>query len=139
MKVGFTNGCFDLLHQGHIHFLDRCKAHCDYLIVAINTDMSVKRLKGEARPFQRLEERIQALHALCSASVDAVIPFKWNDDLALLVEALEPAVLFKGSDYRLENIVGADYVLADGGEVMIIDRLPDQSTTEIARATGRLS
>lgn len=133
MRVGFTNGCFDVLHDGHMHFLDRCKAQCDYLIVALNTDRDVRRLKGEGRPFQTLEQRIQGLQALCSATVDAVVPFEGDDHLRLLICALNPVVLFKGSDYELPQIIGGEEVIQAGGRVVIIPRLPLISTTENAQ------
>lgn len=139
MKIGFTNGCFDLLHDGHRHFLEQAKRHCEYLIVGIDTDKNVRWAKGEGRPFHPLETRIEALQALCSADVDAIVPFSSNDHLWNLIVAIAPDVLLKGSDYQDKSVIGSREVVQAGGQVIFIPRLPGVSTTEIAHASGRLS
>lgn len=132
LKVGFTNGCFDILHAGHVSILDFARAHCDRLVVGMNTDASVRRLKGEARPIHNEDDRALVLAAL--AMVDAVVPFA-EDTPQELIAALEPDVLVKGSDYEVKDIVGAAEVLARGGQVLRFDLLPGRSTTgAIAKA-----
>jgi rfaE bifunctional protein nucleotidyltransferase chain/domain len=98
MKIGLANGCFDLLHEGHLYFLEQCSEHCDYLIVAINSDRSVRRLKGPERPIETLAQRIYNLQARASAWVDAVIPFEGREDC--LAMELRPDVIFKGYDHH---------------------------------------
>lgn len=126
LTLGFTNGCFDLLHLGHLHSLEHCKKRCDRLIVGLNTDASIRRLKGESRPIQ--EELVRA-HVLAALEhVDAVVLFE--DDTPLnLIETLLPDVLFKGADYTLDKVVGADVVQLNGGNVHLIDLKPGYSTT----------
>ena len=126
LRVGFTNGCFDLLHPGHLHLLDQARAACDRLIVAVNTDASVRRLKGPARPIQDESARTAVLAAL--ASVDLVVPFA-EDTPQALIAALRPDVLVKGADYAREAVIGAEQVEARGGRVVLVPLLPDQSTT----------
>ncbi len=126
LTVGFTNGCFDLLHPGHIHLLASARAGCDRLVVGLNDDASVRRLKGETRPVQSESARAMVLGAL--ASVDLVVVF--GDDTPLsLIETVGPDVLFKGADYRREDVVGGDYVEACGGRVILIPLAPGHSTT----------
>lgn len=126
--IVFTNGCFDILHAGHISYLSKAKELGDYLIVAVNTDESVKKLKGDDRPINSLEDRMLLLSAL--TSVDYVIAF--SDDTPLeLINKVRPTVLVKGGDYKVEDIVGADEVIAYGGRVEIIDYVPGKSTTNI--------
>ena len=126
--IVFTNGCFDILHAGHISYLSKAKELGDYLIVAVNTDESVKKLKGDDRPINSLEDRMLLLSAL--TSVDYVIAF--SDDTPLeLINKVRPSVLVKGGDYKVEDIVGADEVIAYGGRVEIIDYVPGKSTTNI--------
>ncbi|XME04328.1 D-glycero-beta-D-manno-heptose 1-phosphate adenylyltransferase [Lachnospiraceae bacterium C1.1] len=127
-KTVFTNGCFDILHSGHIEFLNKARALGDRLIVGINSDESVRRLKGDERPINTLEDRMAVLKAL--SCVDEVLPF--NEDTPLeLIRKIHPDILVKGGDYELHNIVGADDVLAYGGEVKIIDYKQGKSTTTI--------
>lgn len=129
-KVVFTNGCFDLLHAGHIHNLTKAKILGDVLVVGINTDESIKRLKGDARPVIPLEERIQMLEAL--SCVDYIIPF--DDDTPLdIIHALTPDVLVKGADYRNKHVVGSEYVTANGGEVNYIEMYKGFSTSDIVK------
>lgn len=126
--IVFTNGCFDILHAGHITYLKQAKALGDYLIIGVNSDASVKRLKGDTRPINSLEDRMLLLSAL--SSVDYVIPFDEDTPLDLIKE-IRPSVLVKGGDYKKEDIVGADVVLDDGGRVEIIDFVENKSTTNI--------
>lgn len=126
LTLGFTNGCFDLLHLGHLHSLEECKKKCDRLIVGLNTDASIRRLKGEDRPIQ--EEMVRA-HVLAALEyVDGVVLFDEDTPLAL-IEALVPDILFKGADYTVATVVGADIVHLNGGKVHLIDLKPGYSTT----------
>ncbi len=132
LLVGFTNGCFDILHAGHVALLAQARAACDRLVVAINTDASVGRLKGPGRPVNNLESRASVLAAL--RDVDCVVAFDDPTPLAL-IETLAPDVLVKGSDYTRETVVGADVVEARGGRVVLAELVAGQSTTAIiARA-----
>lgn len=128
-KIVFTNGCFDLLHQGHIDYLSKAADLGTKLIVGVNTDESVKRLgKGSNRPLQ--DEKSRAIIIAALQFVDLVIVF--NEDTPLeLIKMLEPSVLVKGSDYTVENIVGHSVVLNSGGTVQTIDFLEGYSTTKI--------
>jgi D-beta-D-heptose 7-phosphate kinase/D-beta-D-heptose 1-phosphate adenosyltransferase len=125
-RVVFTNGCFDLLHAGHVHLLERARALGDVLIVALNSDASVRRLKGEGRPVVRASDRVRVLAAL--ASVSLVLQFEEDTPLEV-IRLLRPDVLVKGGDYRHEAIVGADLVLSWGGEVATIPLVEGRSTT----------
>jgi D-beta-D-heptose 7-phosphate kinase/D-beta-D-heptose 1-phosphate adenosyltransferase len=132
LSVGFTNGCFDILHIGHVRLLEFARSQCDRLIVAINSDASVSRIKGPSRPINSEVDRGQLLSAL--GAVDQVVIFE-EDTPAMLIEAFEPDVLVKGSDYALDAIVGADVVKLRGGKVLTFDLVPGRSTTAvIARA-----
>ncbi len=124
--IGFTNGCFDLLHAGHLHNFIEAKKECDRLIVAVNSDASVKRLKGESRPVQSLEDRARVLAHL--REIDAVCMFE-EDTPYDLIEKLQPDILIKGGDYKVEDIAGHDVVLAKGGRVVTIPLLEGFSTT----------
>jgi D-beta-D-heptose 7-phosphate kinase/D-beta-D-heptose 1-phosphate adenosyltransferase len=127
-RVVFTNGCFDLLHIGHITLLEQAR-HCgDRLIVAINSDLSVRCLKGPTRPIVGERERARVLAAL--AAVDAVVIFDEPTPLELIV-AVQPDVLVKGGDYRADSIVGAPEVLSGGGEVKIVPLVEGYSTTRL--------
>jgi D-beta-D-heptose 7-phosphate kinase/D-beta-D-heptose 1-phosphate adenosyltransferase len=131
LTVGFTNGCFDILHPGHVSLLSAARAQCDRLVVALNTDASVRRLKGSARPVNTLESRAQVIAAL--RHVDCVTGFDDDTPLAL-IEALMPDVLVKGGDYTVDQVVGADVVAAAGGRVFLAKVVPGESTTRtIAR------
>ncbi|HYC03998.1 MAG TPA: D-glycero-beta-D-manno-heptose-7-phosphate kinase [Azospirillaceae bacterium] len=133
-RVGFTNGCFDLLHPGHISLLGQARAACDRLVVGLNSDASVKRLKGESRPVQGEAARATVLASL--ASVDLVVLFGEDTPLAL-IEALRPDVLVKGADYTIDKVVGADLVQGWGGRVVLADLVEGQSTTKtIAKMQG---
>ena len=126
LKVGFTNGCFDLLHPGHVSLLAQARAACDKLVVGLNTDASVRRLKGDGRPVQGETARATVLASL--ATVDMVVPFGEDTPLAL-IEALRPDVLVKGADYTIETVVGADTVQKYGGRVVLARLEPGHSTT----------
>lgn len=125
-RVVFTNGCFDLLHRGHLHLLREARKQGDYLIVGLNTDASVRRIKGESRPVKSETDRARVLDAL--EMVDAVVLFD-EDTPRDLIETLTPDVLVKGSDYEPDDVVGADHVQNNGGELYLVDLLPDHSTT----------
>ena len=127
-KLVFTNGVFDLLHPGHVDVLRGARAEGDALLVGINSDDSVRRLKGPTRPLRSAVERAYVLAAL--ADVDAVVIFEQDTPLDL-VRYLEPDVIVKGGDYRPETIVGAAEVLARGGRVVVIPLTPGQSTTSL--------
>ena len=125
-RVGFTNGCFDLLHPGHIALLRQARAACDKLIVGLNSDASVKRLKGDSRPVQNENSRAAVLAAL--ADVDQIVIF--HEDTPLnVIQALRPSVLIKGADYRVDQVVGGDLVQAWGGQVILADLAEGHSTT----------
>jgi len=125
-KVGFTNGCFDLLHPGHVSLLHQARQACDRLIVGLNSDASVKRLKGEERPVQNEAARSAVLASL--ASVDLVVIFG-EDTPYELINRLRPDVLVKGADYKVDDVVGADLVMGWGGEVVLADLKAGFSTT----------
>ncbi len=125
-RVVFTNGCFDLLHVGHVTYLEAARSLGDVLIIGLNTDESVSRLKGPARPLNTLSARARVLGAL--ACVDAVVPFAEDTPLNL-IRQLRPDVLAKGADYALEDIVGAEVVQGYGGEVVRIPLVEGVSTT----------
>lgn len=133
-RVGFTNGCFDLIHPGHVSLLNQARAACDRLVVAINSDASVRRLKGEGRPVQNETARAIVLASL--GVVDLVLVFEEDTPIPLL-QALKPDVLIKGADYSLDQVVGGDVVRAYGGTVMLARLVDGHSTTgTIAKLTG---
>jgi rfaE bifunctional protein nucleotidyltransferase chain/domain len=127
-RVVFTNGCFDLLHPGHVRYLAAARALGDVLVVAVNDDASVRRLKGPSRPILRAPERAEVLAAL--TAVDHLIFFP-DDTPTTLIEAIIPDVLVKGADWTEDKIVGRDFVVAHGGRVARIDFVPGVSTTEL--------
>jgi D-beta-D-heptose 7-phosphate kinase/D-beta-D-heptose 1-phosphate adenosyltransferase len=133
LKVGFTNGCFDLLHPGHLSLLRQARAACDRLVVGLNSDASVRRLKGEGRPVQEEAARAAVLASL--GDVGAVVLFDQDTPLELL-ERLRPDVLVKGADYAREEVVGGDLVEKHGGRVVLAELLPGHSTTA---TVGKLS
>ncbi len=127
-KIVFTNGCFDILHKGHLHYLAEAKTLGDILIIGLNTDNSVKKLKGKHRPIQQENDRALLLASL--SFVDAIIFF--NEETPLqLIQQIMPQVLVKGGDYTLEKIVGAKEVISNGGEVKIIPFIEGYSSTSI--------
>jgi D-beta-D-heptose 7-phosphate kinase/D-beta-D-heptose 1-phosphate adenosyltransferase len=127
-RVVMTNGCFDILHAGHVSYLEEAKACGDRLIVAVNDDASVSRLKGHSRPINPLADRMAVLAGL--AAVDWVVPFS-EDTPAELIAKIVPNVLVKGGDYRVQEIVGSDVVLQSGGEVRALGLKPGRSTTAL--------
>lgn len=129
-RIVFTNGCFDILHAGHARYLRRAAALGDVLVVGLNSDASVRRLKGPGRPVQKAADRAYLLASL--ACVSYVVVFG-EDTPAALIEEVRPDVLVKGGDWRGKPIVGADFVRARGGTVRTIRFLPGRSTTAILR------
>jgi D-beta-D-heptose 7-phosphate kinase/D-beta-D-heptose 1-phosphate adenosyltransferase len=134
LRIGFTNGCFDILHPGHVKVLTAARSACDRLIVGLNSDASVKRLKGDGRPVQDERARAEVLAAL--EAVDLVAIFEEDTPLRLITQ-IGPSVLVKGGDYTREQVVGHEIVEAGGGEVLLVDVLPGFSTTSLVkRARG---
>ncbi len=127
LRVGFTNGCFDVLHPGHVHLLSQARATCDRLIVGLNSNESVTRLKGPERPVHGADERAMMLGA--HGTVDLVVVFD-EDTPITLIEALRPGVLVKGADYGLDEVVGAEAVRSWGGKVALVELKEGYSTTE---------
>ncbi|MBO0737658.1 MAG: D-glycero-beta-D-manno-heptose-7-phosphate kinase [Alphaproteobacteria bacterium] len=126
LKIGFTNGCFDLLHPGHVALLGQAKEACDRLVVGLNNDASTARLKGPRRPIQSESERAAVLASL--SAVDLVVIFEEDTPMELIQE-IRPQLLVKGDDYRLEEVVGAEFVRNSGGEVLLAKIVPGYSTT----------
>ena len=133
-SIAFTNGCFDILHEGHIHSLSKAAHEGDILIVGMNSDASVKRLKGDSRPVNKEHSRALLLSALIM--VDAVVVFEEDTPLEL-IKALLPDVLVKGGDYTPDQVVGGKEVIANGGRVVINSLLPGFSTTGIIEKLGQ--
>ena len=127
-KIVFTNGCYDLIHSGHINLLSNSKSKGDKLIVGLNSDRSVKNLKGNDRPIQNFDDRAIILDAI--NSVDMVVGFD-DDTPDKIIKALLRNILVKGGDYSIDNVVGADTVISHGGSVEIIDLIPDKSTSSL--------
>jgi D-beta-D-heptose 7-phosphate kinase/D-beta-D-heptose 1-phosphate adenosyltransferase len=134
LRVGFTNGCFDILHPGHVKVLTVARAACDRLVVGLNSDASVKRLKGEGRPVQDEHARAEVLAAL--EAVDLVAIFEEDTPIGLITQ-VRPNVLVKGGDYTREQVVGYDVVEAAGGVVMLVDILQGFSTTSLVDRARR--
>lgn len=134
LRVGFTNGCFDLVHPGHVALLAQARAACDRLVVGLNADASVRRLKGPSRPIQSEPARAVVLASL--GSVDLVVPFEEDTPLEL-IRALRPDLLVKGADYRLEQVVGAELVQSYGGRVLLVPLVEGASTTRTIARAGR--
>ena len=132
LRIGFTNGCFDLLHPGHVKLLAGARAVCDRLVVGLNGDASVTRLKGAGRPVQPVQARAEVLAAL--EAVDLVVVFD-EDTPESLIARVKPSVLIKGSDYTREQVVGRDVVEALGGEVILIEIVPGHSTSAMVERT----
>jgi D-beta-D-heptose 7-phosphate kinase / D-beta-D-heptose 1-phosphate adenosyltransferase len=133
LTVGFTNGCFDLLHPGHLRLLETARAHCDRLLVGLNSDQSVKRLKGDSRPVQ--DEMSRALILASLGCVDGVVIFGEDTPLEL-IRALRPNLLVKGGEYKPDQVVGASDVENWGGKLLLVDMIPGWSTT---RTVSRLT
>lgn len=133
-KIVFTNGCFDLLHYGHIRYLEDAKRKGNILVVAVNSDASVKRIKGDKRPVVSERQRLGIVAAL--ASVDYVVLF--NQDTPIqIIRALKPDILIKGADWDRKAIVGADFVLSYGGRVATVKLVPGCSTTNLIRTIAQ--
>ena len=128
MRVVFTNGCFDLLHPGHVNYLDDAKKLGDVLIIGLNSDDSIRELKGSLRPVNKLSDRAHMLAAL--RSVDLVVPFSDKTPINL-IKALLPDVLVKGGDYRADEIVGAKEVREAGGEVIVVPFIGGYSSSTL--------
>jgi D-beta-D-heptose 7-phosphate kinase/D-beta-D-heptose 1-phosphate adenosyltransferase len=133
LRIGFTNGCFDLLHRGHIRLLAEARAACDRLVVGLNSDASTHRLKGNGRPINPAESRADVLAAL--EAVDLVVVFEEDTPLEL-IKRVRPAVLVKGADYKRDEVVGGDVVEAAGGTVVLVDLVPGHSTTRLVRRSA---
>lgn len=127
-KVVFTNGCFDIIHLGHIDYLEKAKMKGDKLVVGLNSDASVRRIKGINRPIINEDSRIRVLASLMF--VDAVVLFEEDTPYELITD-LQPDILIKGNDYNIKNIVGSEFVIGTGGEVNTIDIVPGFSTSGI--------
>ena len=132
-RVVFTNGVFDILHRGHVGYLAKAKAYGDVLIIGLNSDRSVRRLKGRLRPIQSQRDRAEVLLAL--RSVDYVVVFD-EDTPDRLIEQVRPDVLVKGADYELTQIAGAGFVRSYGGKVRRVRLVPGRSTSKILRRMG---
>ena len=126
--IGFTNGCFDLLHDGHLHLIREAKKRCDFLIIGLNSDESVKILEGESRPIENQEQRVKNLSKM--EEVDAVAIFN-TETPENIIKYLNPDILLKGGDYNKTDIVGSKFIIENGGSVEVIDLLPGYSTTKI--------
>jgi len=126
--VVFTNGCFDLVHQGHVDYLSRARDLGDVLIVGLNSDESVRRLKGNDRPISNEKSRARVLAAF--GFVDYVVVFD-DDTPAKLIESIVPDILVKGGDYNRNNVVGADFVESHGGRLELLSLVPGESTTKL--------
>ena len=127
-KIGFTNGCFDLIHPGHIALLETSKTHCDILVVGLNSDRSVAKLKGSERPIQ--DELSRKIILIALKAVSLVIIFD-EETPERLIEKVKPDILVKGGDYNIENIIGADFVRSYGGKVLTIPYLEGNSSSNI--------
>jgi rfaE bifunctional protein nucleotidyltransferase chain/domain len=133
-KIVFTNGCFDILHAGHVMYLEKARAQGDFLVVGLNSDASVRRLKGKGRPVNTERDRARVLGGL--SSVDAVTFFSEETPLHL-IEAIKPDVLVKGSDWRERDIAGAKQVRSWNGSVKRIRLLAGRSTTKLLKSIRR--
>ena len=133
LRIGFTNGCFDLLHPGHVRLMTEARAACDRLVVGLNSDASVKRLKGKDRPVQDQQARAEVLAAL--EAVDLVVIFEQDTPIEL-IRRVKPTVLVKGADYRIDEVVGRDIVEAYGGKVVLVDLVPGYSTSALVQRSA---
>ena len=133
--IVFSNGCFDILHAGHVEYLEKAREKGDFLVIGLNTDASVSRLKGEDRPINAEKSRARILAAL--GFVDMVVLFD-EDTPYELIQALNPDILVKGKDYEISNIVGADIVLGNGGKVETIELVEGLSTTSVIEKVRKI-
>ncbi len=127
-KLVFTNGCFDIIHKGHITYLKQAKELGDFLVIGLNSDKSVKKLKGKSRPVNKEEDREYVLENL--KPVDAVVIFE-EDTPYNLIDSIKPDILVKGGDWSADKIVGSDIVIANGGKVLSLGYVDNYSTTSI--------
>ena len=134
VTVVFTNGCFDVIHEGHVHILRAARSLGHRLFVGVNTDESVRRLKGEGRPINTLDSRLKVLSEF--RSVDFLVPFEEDTPMELIRE-LQPNILVKGGDYTFETVVGARFVSDLGGKVVIVPLLRGFSSTEVIDSIRR--
>ena len=129
-KIGFTNGCFDILHKGHYNLFKFCKKHCDILIVATNSDISIKELKGKKRPYNNLKTRLINLSNI--KDVDYIIYFHKLNPLNL-IKKIQPSILFKGSDYKIKDVIGREFVESYGGKTILVPYIIGGSTSDILK------
>tara|TARA_Y100000813_G_C24121254_1_gene332787 strand:+ start:607 stop:1071 length:465 start_codon:yes stop_codon:yes gene_type:complete len=127
-KIVFTNGCFDILHPGHIHILDQAKSYGDILIVGLNSDESIKRLKGTKRPKVSQKDRLRILSSI--KFVDYAVLFEEDTPLKL-IKKIKPNILVKGGDYNSDDIVGSEFVKSNGGEIKIVQLLEGYSSSSL--------
>ncbi|MBU4251854.1 MAG: D-glycero-beta-D-manno-heptose 1-phosphate adenylyltransferase [Candidatus Omnitrophica bacterium] len=127
-RIVFTNGCFDILHYGHVKYLQDARSYGDYLVVAVNSDSSVKKIKAKNRPVIKQGDRLKTVAAL--ASVDFVVLFNENNPLRL-IKALKPDILIKGADWSKKKIIGADFVASYGGKVLTVNLVKGRSTSAL--------
>jgi len=133
-RIGFTNGCFDIVHAGHIELLQKAKKNCDYLIVGLNSDSSVRKLKGNQRPILNLKHRSKIISSI--KYVDQIKVFKESTPL-MLIKKIKPDIIFKGSDYIKKKVVGYDFQTKRKKQVKIIKLLKNISTTKIIRKLSK--
>lgn len=133
-KIVFTNGCFDILHYGHIQYLEKAKSKGDILVIAVNSDRSIKNIKGPGRPIIKQADRLKVLAALEAA--DYVTLFQENTPLKVIL-ALKPDILIKGADWSKNKIIGADYVTKQGGKVYTIKMAKGRSTTNLIKKIAK--
>lgn len=126
--IGFTNGCFDILHAGHVELLRMAKKQCDFLVVALNSDKSVRLLKGKNRPINNIKNRVKVIK--CVRYVDKVIVFNDKDPLKI-IKKIKPDIIFKGGDYKIKNIVGYDFQIRRKKKVKVIKLIKELSTTKL--------
>ena len=127
-RIVFTNGCFDILHYGHVKYLQDARSKGDYLVVAVNSDSSIKKIKAKNRPVIGQSDRLKTVAAL--ASVDFVVLFK-DDNPLRLIKALKPDILIKGADWSKQKIIGADFVASYGGKVLTVNLVKGRSTSAL--------
>ena len=129
-KIGFTNGCFDILHKGHYSLFKFCKKHCDILIVATNSDISIKELKGKKRPYNNLKTRLLNLSNI--KDINYIIYFHQLNPLNL-IKKIQPSLLFKGSDYNIKDVIGREFVESYGGKTILVPYIIGGSTSDILK------
>ena len=129
-KIGFTNGCFDILHKGHYSLFKFCKKHCDILIVATNSNISIKELKGKKRPYNNLKTRLINLSSI--KDIDYIIYFHELNPLNL-IKKIQPSLLFKGSDYKIKDVIGREFVESYGGKTILVPYIIGGSTSDILK------